>query len=682
MAKANLNKLYKNKTTGKWMKPDPLVTDVEHPGWREASNREISDADVGPIKIVPGQALGLGKRWQVTNFANDANALKEWLGTDPNAIWKNTGGGRPHDLGVSTDGGETYKLIDPAPVRYLPRRGEGDKPTSMLGKITLAGSKAALRGVEYLSAPVTDPAEFGRDILDMSVELLQAAAVSTATVGGGVAAPITGAAAGYYAEEARQAVGVGLGMNKEVSQTQSAMYGAATGIPQLGRSIVLAGRKMAPVMKEFGAKMIGSKADTQITDAAVMMRRINDPAGAGAMVADVEKEAAAMRHEIANIFEQDFPEKAITTRMEQEATGYVDMTRELKPMAALTMVETAPAVNASEGVLATKATKDYQSFEASALGFQDADLHLKSADAMNHVYGMLRLAGVQDPTRVPIPIAADIKDTIWKTARDSKVFNGREVTVPFKQELRALGGRISESIRRDVDTLGPDPGTNKTYSQLMDKMKENMDQMEYWQQAAGVWEYKTADMTMPDGSIKTVVLDEKKYLDAITGNKKMVSTIRNFWGDSYHGIVKMLGQMKNNYGLDLQARMERTAMSTMIGKEGTGGAMPWMPQLSAIGGPKMAGMFGGLAGGAGVGAYLASGSPLLGAGVGLATALGPAIAASPRVIVGGAKKLGPSIVKLSGGVAGALERKVPKTVINLSTTSAIREFEREGRATE
>jgi hypothetical protein len=418
-------------------------------------------------------------------------------------------------------------------------------------------------------------------------------------------------------------------------------------------------------MKEFGAKMIGAGSDTQITDAAIMMRRINDPAGAGAMVADVEKSAAAMRHEIAQIFEQDFPEKAITTRMEQAATGYVDMTRELKPLAALTM-----------------AGEDYQSADAALLGFQDADLHVKAADAMNHVYGILRQYGIADPTRVPIPVAAAIKDTIWKTAKDAKVFNGREVTVPFKQELQALGGRISESIRRDVDTLGPDPGTNKLYSQLMDKMKENMDQMEYWQQAAGVWEYKTKDIIRPDGSVETIVLDEKRYLDAIAGNKKMVSTIRNLWGDSHHGIVKLLGQMKNNYGLDLQARMERTAMATKIGKEGTGGAMGWMPQLSAIGGPKMAGMFGGLAGGAGVGAYLASGSPLLGAAVGLATVAGPAIAASPRVIVGGVKRFGPSVIKMSSGVAGGMVNKKVKTVINLSTTSAIREFERESKATE
>jgi hypothetical protein len=259
---------------------------------------------------------------------------------------------------------------------------------------------------------------------------------------------------------------------------------------------------------------------------------------------------------------------------------------------------------------------------------------------------------------------------MWETAKDAKVFNGREVSVPFKKELRDLGGRISDTIRREVDQLGPDPGTNQTYSQLMDSMHDKSKQVEYWQQAAGVWEWAIDPVTGNPTA-------DKRYLDAIAGNKKMVATIRNFWGDSHHGIVSMLNQLRTKFGLDVAAKMERAAMSTMIGKEGTGGAMGLFPQLAASGGFKLAGTIGSIGGIGGLGAYAATGDPVTALAVGAASAIAPAIASSPRMIVGAAKTLGPKMVKLASGVERATGSIKPKTVINLSTTQAIREFERQ-----
>lgn len=613
MAKADPNKLYKNPNDGKWYKPDPLAAG----GFRPATNKEIASADIGSLNIVDGQAFPYYKRWNIESFANDANQLQEWLMSNPNLVVKKTGGGRPFDIAVSQDGGATFKLLDPAPKRYF-------KSTSLMTK---AGEKVLNAGMEL----ATDPAEFARDILDTSVDVIQGTLTGLATVGGAVLGPLTGAGAGYGTEVARQGIGKAQGMNKEIKQIPALVSGAASAVyPLATQTVPWMFKGLKPVAMEGAAKFASARADTAIEDTAILARRIKDPAKAGESVADVEKAAHAIRAEIARIKDTDFPEKAITNQMVQDAKRTtVDMTKQLQPLSNLTKPDNVP-----------------QSLEAAGAEFVDHDLPDKATDLINMTYGLLKSAGVKDPTQTPNHIAEFVKDRVWEAAKDMKLFKGREITVPFKKELKALGGRIADAISENVDSeLGVNQQTGKKYSQLMADMSDKMRQLEYWQQAAGVWEWKR--------DAAGNVLDDKLYLDHIAGGRKMVSTIENFWDQSHHGIVMAIQNLKKSFGVDIADRIERAALSTKIGKPGTGGKMGLFPALAAGGGVKLGGAIGSVAGVGGFGTYLATGSPGLGLLAGAAAGLAPAVASSPRFIVGAAKTLGPAVSKLSANLTEA-----------------------------
>jgi hypothetical protein len=280
--------------------------------------------------------------------------------------------------------------------------------------------------------------------------------------------------------------------------------------------------------------------------------------------------------------------------------------------------------------------EEMQSFEAGLKGFVDADLPEKASGVINDVYGLLSLAGVADPRKTSASIARKVLRATQELGAENKVYKGREVTVKFKQEVKNLAGRMNASLRNAVDGSTPlDPQTNLPYSKLMDKITERLDDLDTWQQAAGVWEYDTA----LDAAGNVITLQSKRNLDELAGNKKMVSTMRSLFGDSHQTLERMIQQLEHTWGVDVRESFNRAALSERIGLKGAHGKMGLFPQLATGGGVKLGGAFGSLGLAGGLGAYAATGDPIIGGLAGLASAAIPAVMSSPRFIVGAGKAL-------------------------------------------
>ena len=743
MPVASKDKLYKSKSTGQWYKADPTVTTGDLPGFRKATPREISEYEAGPINIEPGDALSLGKRFKVVNFATNADELTEFLRTgEPHLVIKKYGG-RPHDLAISQDGGKTYRLIDPAPKRYAVTQ-------AMRASRNLTAPVLA----EAAMAMVTDPVEFGKDMLDIAYDTLAGIATAKATMAGAVAGPATGTAAGAGMELLRQKIGQGMGVSKRLDPLAIGVGAAAGGVMPAASSGVKMLRAGKPLVEESAAFLTGAKGDIGIPATDVVKKRIRVSTPARTRVSDIENDASALRRTIAQIKQEHFPEKDIADAMEEAATGEVNFVDLMEPLSQLTRKETGEqavtttsrlvratdeafetarsaardasqkgtrmqrgkvqpftptdtgqmmgkpysfgsdidkevveSVNREVSELGKQSAKvdrtttttkfvkttGLQSFEAEGKALADSNLPDDASDLIDWGYRMLKQAGVEDPTKVPAKVAARIKDYVWDSLPE-QTFNGRPVSDAFRKVRRDFGGRIADATATAVDsTVDPAAhGTHLKYSQLMEKMKGKRNQLDYWQQASGVWEYKTKELA--DGTI--VTLSDKVMLDEATGTAKMVGFGTNLWGKNRHFIERAVEQFRQDFGIDMREALEKMALSQKIGMKGSGGAMQMRPHIASAGGIPMTGaVLATIGGGGGLAGYAATGSPLYGALSGLASLGAAGTLASPAFIVGaGRSAVGPAMGAAGRAVEGAAASQVGKSSAVMGLNEAVRQM--------
>ena len=364
-----------------------------------------------------------------------------------------------------------------------------------------------------------------------------------------------GAGGSALAEGLRQGAGAAAGIQQEPSpenlMTAIIAGGAVPALgagkniiaPWLSRQAGSAASGIKEAALEAGAKLTRTTGTSAFPPEDVFLARIRSPIPAGQSMREAEAIHGEMRQALKTAFgfgkgaAATFPEETMARELENASTATVNLSKSLRPL----LEHSQP-----------------QAFAEVAPTISDPTLASSSGAILDRIHAALE-AGGYDPTKVPIAQARVILRELQKVNGKEGLYKG----LPITKNLLGIRGDVAKSLRAEVE--GVMDATKKTaangmiYSDLMAKLDRRMRMRTYWTKAAALNKS-----------------DEE-------GTDTFSRWASSLWGKGRAGRRAMLDNVKDEFGLDLNAQAREAFVSAHFGEAGRAPMAPATPGIGMFG---------------------------------------------------------------------------------------------------